>query len=314
MLDPAVARALVDDRRTIVVTGASGWLGMATLDLLHDALGASFGERVRCFGSSARLLDLGGRRAVAQSALVDLPNLEADRPWLLHFAFQTKERAEAMTEEAYRAANLAIGDTVLAALDRIDAEAVFVASSGAATKVDDPAPSPAMRLYGAMKRDDEERFAAWARDRRRRAVIGRIFNVTGPFINKHGAYAIASFILDALARRPIAVRAPREVVRGYVAIRELMSLVFALMGDGPDGVARFDSGGEAMELGAVARAVADALGGGTVDRAAITECDADRYAGDGPAYAGLLARHGIEPVALDRQVVETARYLGAMAL
>jgi len=306
-----MACALADTDRPIVITGASGWLGLATLDLLERALGAAFGERVHCFGSAARDLDLGGGRLVRQHALADLASLDRPGAWVLHFAFLTKDRAEAMDDAAYRAANQRISDTVVAALDAIDAAAVFVASSGAAYKAEDPAAAPAMRLYGAMKRDDEDRFADWATARGKRAVIGRIFNITGPFINKHQAYAMASFILDALAARPIEVRAPREVVRGYVAIRELVSLIFALLGDAPSGVVRFDTGGEALELGAVARVVADALQGPGVDRAAITDPAADRYAGDGDAYAALLARHGIAPVPLDRQVIETADYLQA---
>lgn len=310
MLEPAIAEALIRSDRHIAITGASGWIGLATLDLLERTLGPVFATRVSCYGSSARTLDLGGGRFVAQHALSDLSLLDAKRIRVLHFAFQTKDRAEAMSEDAYRAANRAIADTVLDALDRIDVEALFVASSGAATKADDPSASPAMRLYGAMKRDDEDRFAGWAQARGKRVVIGRIFNITGPYINKHDAYAIASFIRDALANRPIAVRAPRAVIRAYVAIRELMSLVFALMDDASDGIVRFDSGGEPLELGDVAQVVAKALGGGAVDRAVVSDPVPDRYVGDGTAYAALLARHGIRPVALACQVRETARHIG----
>ncbi|WP_342248758.1 NAD-dependent epimerase/dehydratase family protein [Sphingomonas sp. OTU376] len=311
MLEPAIAHALADTDRPIVITGASGWLGLATLDLLERALGEAFADRVQCFGSAPRDLDLGDGRVVRQYALADLAAVARPGAWVLHFAFLTKDRAEAMDDAAYRAANQQISDTVLAGLDAVDAAAVFVASSGAAYKAEDPAASPAMRLYGAMKREDEDRFADWATARGKRAVIGRIFNITGPFINKHQAYAMASFILDALATRPIEVRAPREVIRGYVAIRELVSLIFALLGDAPSGVTRFDTGGEALELGAVAAVVAEALQGPGVSRAPVTDPVADRYAGDGEAYAALLARHGITPVPLGQQVVETADYLQA---
>lgn len=314
MLEAAVAQALLGNNRHIAITGASGWLGRATLDLLERALGDTFAARVSCYGSASRMIDLGDGRQVPQRPLAELGALEAQRIWVLHYAFYTKERAEAMDEAAYRAANAAISDTVIAALDRIDAEAVFVASSGAASKADDPLASPAMRLYGAMKRDDETRFADWAEARERRAVIGRIFNLTGPYMNKHDAYAMASFIRDALGLRPIRVNAPREVVRGYVAIRELMSLVFALLAqEGPLGaVIRFESGGEALELGEVARITALALGGGMVERAAVTEQEPDRYGGDSAAYAALLARHGIASVPLETQVRETAPWIGDM--
>lgn len=315
MLDDTALDILSSVDRPIVITGGGGWLGLATLDLLERSLGERFPERVHCFGSQSRSLDLGDGRFVRQRALAELAELKGSGAWVFHYAFQTKDKAEAMDEAAYRGINLAIRDTVLDALDRIDAAGVFVASSGAALKADDPAASPAMRLYGAMKRDDEQAFATWAEQRQRRAVIGRIFNITGPYINKHHAYAMASFILDGLAGRCIAVRAPRPVIRSYVAIRELISLILALLFDpsAPDAVTRFDTGGEPLELGAVADVVARILGSPGVERAPITDPSADHYVGDVAAYAGLLARYGVTPISLDQQIVETASFLGSGA-
>lgn len=304
MLDPAIARALSEDGRRIVITGAGGWLGLATLDLLAEALGDGFDKRVRAFGSTDRVLRLADGTPVLQRPLADMAWLPQEPTIVLHTAFLTKDRAEAMDEATYRAANAAIRDTVLGALGPIGAEAILVASSGAATKADDPAAALAMRLYGAMKLEDESAFAQWAQDTDNTAVIARLYALAGPRINKPQAYAIASFILDALAGRPIAVRAPRRVLRAYAAIREVMSLAFALLIAGK-GVTRFDSGGEPLELADVAALVADLVPGARVERAAITEADADIYHGDGAAYAALLAAHGIAPVALRDALAET---------
>ncbi|WDF70992.1 NAD-dependent epimerase/dehydratase family protein [Novosphingobium sp. KACC 22771] len=301
-LEPEVVRALVEDGRRIVITGAGGWIGLATLDLLAAALGDRFEKRVRPFGSNTRALRLADGSQVLQRPLADMAWLPKEPTIVLHTAFLTKDRAEAMDEAAYVAANRAISETVLKALDPIGAEAIFVASSGAAAKADDPQASAAMRLYGALKREDEERFAAWADATGKRAVIARIFALTGPYINKPGAYAIASFIDDAIAGRPVEVRAPKKVVRAYVAIRELMSLAFAALLP-PKGVLRFDSGGEAMELGEIAGVVA-AQTGTSVQRADITTGPADIYHGDDAAYRALLADHGIAPVPLATQVAE----------
>jgi nucleoside-diphosphate-sugar epimerase len=304
VLEPAVAARLTDGKDRIVVTGAGGWLGMAVLDLLARALGDGFDKRVRAFGSSTRVLRLEDGTQLLQRPLDELAWLPAEPTLLLHLAFLTKDRAETMSEADYRAANRAISRMVLDQMKRIGTRAVFLASSGAAMKAEDPAASAAMRLYGAMKRDDEDAFAAWAQAQGKRAVIGRIFNITGPYMNKHHAYAFASFMGDALAARPIAVRAPREVVRSYVAIRELASLIFALLLEEGAGVARFDTGGQVLELGAVARAVAAQVPGAQVERASVGESPADLYHGDGAAYAALLAHHGIAPVGLDDQIAE----------
>lgn len=310
MLVPHVAEQLRLSDRRIVITGAGGWLGLATLDLLADALGGHFADRVRCFGATPRTITLCSGRSISQQPLGALSSLSRTPSWLLHFAFLTKDRAEGMAEAEYRAANVAIRDMVLAALSPIGVDRLFVASSGAAAKAHDPQASAAMRLYGELKLLDEEAFAEWASGTPdRRAVIGRIFNVTGPYINKHEAYAIASFIIDALAGREIAVRATRRVVRANVAIRELMSLVFAMLADDRGPVAQFDSGGDPLELGELAAVISQRLNGRGVQRAAITDPVADIYHGDVAAYRALLTQYGVDPVPLGDQIAETAAYL-----
>lgn len=311
MLDPQIAQALARSGKRIVVTGAGGWLGLATLESLAVALGDAFAARVVAFGSSARTLNLRSGVAIEQRPLAGLEHLAAVSTWLLHYAFLTKDRAETMDEAAYRAANADIRNTVLGNLDRIGAEAVFVASSGAAYKAKDPAASSAMRLYGELKAEDEAQFAAWGETAGKRVVIGRIFNVTGPYINKHQAYALASFILDGLAGRSIEVRAPRRVIRGYVPIAELISLALAEMATAESGAVRFDSGGEPLELGDVAQVVAGQLPGVEVARAPIVDAAADIYHGDPDEYAARLQRYGIAPEALEQQVAKTIDYLRA---
>lgn len=308
-LAPATIAALVASDRRIVITGAGGWLGSATIELLHDALGDALHARLRCFGSTARTLTLRDSLSVEQRPLDEIATLDARPTIVLHLAFLTKDRVAGMDADAYSAANAALSATVLAALDTIGAVAVFVASSGAARSAGDAGADPAMRLYGGLKLRDEQDFAAWAEARGSTAVIVRVFNLAGPYINKHQSYALAAFINDALAGRSIAVRAPHRVVRGFVAIRELMSLVFHLL-EGPPAVHRFDTGGEGLELGDVAALVSKALGG-SVDRAVITSERVDHYVGDGADYDRLLAERGIAHVPFARQVRETADYLVA---
>ncbi len=307
-LSPNVRAALCASDRRIVITGAGGWLGLATLELLAEALGSELADRVRCFGASDRSLALLDGTRVDQRPLDRLAELDERPTLLLHLAFLTKDRAEDMAEADYRRANRGLSQRVLDNLNRIGATAVFVASSGAAQFADDPSRSAAMRLYGELKRADEEAFAGWAARSGRRATIARIFNIAGPHINKLQSYALSTFILDALAGRPITVRAPHRVVRGYVAIRELMSLVLALLLDEQPGVLRFDTGGTAMELEQVALAVA-ATTGGAVARAAVTSAAEDVYVGEAATYDRLLAERGIATVSFAQQVAETEAFL-----
>ncbi len=304
-LTPAAADALAASGRRIVVTGAGGWLGLATLELLRFALGESFADRVHAFGASARTLTLRDGTTIDQRPLAEIGSLPPAPTLVLHLAFLTKDRVADMAAGDYAAANEALSRLVLEALGPIGATGVFVASSGAARFADDPGAGADMRLYGRLKCRDERDFAASARATGGTAVIARIFNVTGPYINKHQAYAMAAFILDALAGRPITVRAPHGVVRGYVAIRELMSLVVLLLLAEPAAVQAFDTGGEPLELAEIGAAVAKAIGGDVV-RAPIVSDRIDRYVGERSTYDELLTRHGIPAVSLAEQIADTA--------
>jgi nucleoside-diphosphate-sugar epimerase len=307
-LSAHTAAALRQSACRIVITGASGWLGRATLDLLREALGDTFDARVECFGSQSADVRLSAARTVKQRPLSELGTLPPKPTLLLHFAFLTKDRAETMPEAEYCTANRAIRHIVLDALEPIGVEAAFVASSGAARHADDASAAPAMRLYGMLKREDEDAFAGWAEACGASATIARIFNISGPHINKVRSYALSSLMLDALAGKSVVVRAPHEVRRGYVAIRELMSLAFALLIERRKGVIRFDSGGQNIELGSLAAMIASSMNC-PVERPPFRAGRPDIYLGDDRSYRLLLDRYAIEPVPLADQIEETAAFL-----
>lgn len=307
-LDEKARAVLAASSHRVIVVGAGGWIGRALLRGLHDALGPQgFSQRIAAFGSSAREIELGDGLTAAQRPLGDLAALTSMPSVLFNLAFLTKEKVAGMPRDAYVAANRRLTQTVRDALGPVGVDRLFLASSGAAAFADDPNASEDLRLYGSLKRDDEDIFADWAAESpARRTVVTRIYSLSGPFINKHDTYALASFVLDALASQPIAVRAPFRVFRSYVAIRELMSLVLVqLLGrDGPT-VRRYDSGGEALELGDVAGVVAG-LFSTAIERAAITRTEENCYVGEVEEYAALLNEAGIDPVSLPQQVLDTA--------
>jgi len=305
------ARALASDRTRIVVVGAGGWLGLATLELLHGLFGARFGDRVVCFGSAERALCLRGGLTVQQRPLGDLTDLPAAPTLVLHYAFLTQEKARAMTEQSYVAANAAISGAVLAALDRIGATGVFLPSSGAVHQIGEPSVEASKRLYGRLKLEDETQFARWAEVDGRRAVIARVFNLSGPYINKQSSYALACFIADALADRPIAIRANRPVFRSFVAINELVSLALGALTVTQPASAPFDTAGDQdYEMSEIALMVQRVLGRETgIDRPTIIDQAPDRYVGDGAAYRRLRDAARVAPVAFPDQIRQTACFM-----
>jgi nucleoside-diphosphate-sugar epimerase len=279
---------------------------------LSGLLGDTFADRVVCFGSRPRLLFLRSGAEVVQHGMSDIVDLPPAPSLVLHLAFITQGPAMTLAAADYVAANRVLSRQVRDALTPIGAQAVFQASSGAAALAD-PAGGPQSKgLYGWLKQEDEAAFADWAETEGRGALIGRVFNLSGPYINRRSTYALASFIGDALAGRPIEVRAAAPVWRSYVAIAELMSVVLAWLTGSAEGAARFETAGsETLEAGEIARRVAAVLAPDVEVRRPRFEPEAsgDRYVGDGSAYEVLRRTANVEQTPFDEQIRATARYM-----
>ncbi|HEX8413489.1 MAG TPA: NAD-dependent epimerase/dehydratase family protein, partial [Sphingomicrobium sp.] len=290
-----------DDR--IVITGANGWIGRAALEMLHDTLGAAaFGSRVVPLGSAARSLTLRSGLTVTQHPLADIAQLPKRPTLLLHTAFLTLDRAKAMAEASYIAANEEIRAMVLAAVEPIGVTATFLPSSGAVYADGDC--SAAMQLYGRLKMDDEAAFASAGR-----TIVARVFNLSGRHINKHSSYALASFINDALAGRPITIQADKPVVRSYVPVADLLSVAVGLLTDGSM-PAPFDTAGPApIEIGEVAEVVASVVGCTDIVRPQLSAGAPDRYVGNRDAYASHLATQQVSETSFASQIGHTADFL-----
>jgi nucleoside-diphosphate-sugar epimerase len=313
-LPEPIAARLRDSGRRVLVTGASGWLGQAALEMLAYSLGPRWSERVACFGSAARTLRLRDGLELTQRPLAEMASLPRQPSILMHFAYLTREKVAGMPPDDYVATNRAISRLTVEAAARVGVDRVFLTSSGAVyAAMAAPTSTDPSLLYGRLKREDEElfaHFAAQAADRR--VMTARLFNLSGPYINKLGSYALASFIEQARRGSTIEIRAAHPVIRSYTSAENLLGVAFGgLLAEGGEPYLCFDTAGEReVEVQELADAVRDTINPeAMVQRASFSPAGADRYVGDGHVYHALAARHGVELHDLARQVADTAEYL-----
>lgn len=313
-LPPALASRLRASDWRVLVTGAGGWLGQAALELLADALGPDWRKRVIAFGSNERLLVLRDGSEIRQQQLAMLPTCTRQPSLLLHLAYLTREKATHMPVEAYIATNRALSRLAAEGGAAIGVERAFVTSSGAThaalAAADDADPG---LLYGKLKLEDEALFEHLARDTPgRRAFVARLFNLSGPYINK--PYALASFIDQARSGR-IHVRATHPVVRSYTSASNLLGVAMAqlLADDAPPFLRVETAGDQQVEVGELARMVRDLISpAAAIERAGCAPGPIDHYVGDGTVYRRLLGEHGIAEHSLPRQIADTAEYLARL--
>ena len=124
-------------------------------------------------------------------------------------------------------------------------------------------------------------------------------------------YALGDFILGLKRDGRIGIGAGHPVFRSYVHVREMTDVLFQMALDDGEDAAPFDVGGaEVIELGALARRVAQAL---SMPDAEITRPapagGPDWYVGDGRRYQSALFSMGGEPAPLGRIIADTIDYL-----
>jgi UDP-glucuronate decarboxylase len=315
-LPPTLAGQLQGSRWRVLVTGASGWVGRAALELLAHGFGPGWPSRVEAFGSSARRLTLRDGAEIQQRPLSALGALPPQPSLLLHFAYLTREKVAGMSPDDYIRTNREITRTVLEAGVRAGVERAVVTSSGAvhAALAAPTSPDPAL-VYGRLKLEDEAMFASFAQAASgRRALAVRLFNLSGPYINK--PYALSSFIEQARAGH-IGVQARGPVIRSYTSAANLLGVGLGhLFSDAAEPFLCIETAGECeVEMGALAEAVRAVVNpSATLARAAPDGSPADRYVGDGRVYRALMQRYGVMEDPLPQQIADTADYLREFVL
>jgi len=313
-LSPALAAALVDSGLEVVVTGATGWLGQATLELLDSCPGWSMASRVHAFASRARTVSLRSGTRVEVHPLRDLPRWKVPHCLVTHYAFATREHVSRMGLSEYVARNEAITSWVVDYVSRHRPAGLAVVSSGAVYAGGDLSTNP----YGVLKARDEATFLELQAPTgdgavRPRVVVPRLFNLAGPFLTKPDDLVLGSIIRDIAAGGPIRLRSTHPVVRSYVHVGDLVELLLATMlGDGPLPTAPFDTAGEReVEVGQLAELAASVLGhpGMAIDRPPLETTEADRYVGDPTTLRALAEAYGIGLRDLPAQIVDTADFM-----
>jgi UDP-glucuronate decarboxylase len=314
-LSSTTADSLMESGLDVVVTGGGGWLGQATLEMLEASLGTQVASRVHVFGSSRRSMSLRSGTRLEVLPLQDLSRLSLGPHLLAHYAFATREFVSQLGVEPYIARNEELTDLVATHILRTRPTGILNLSSGAVYQGNDVATNP----YGVLKARDERRFFAMAQELGSvgpspRIVIPRLFNLSGPFLNKPD-YVLGSLIRDIGGGGPIHLHAAKSVVRSYVHVGDLVNLAFAMMlEDGPLPLDAFDTAGEReIEVGELAELTASVLGhpGMEILRPPFDGSPEDRYVGDPSTFRFLARSYGVELQLLPQQIRDTAHYLGA---
>ena len=292
----------------IHVTGATGWLGRVTLDLLERALApAPLDGPVVTYASRARTVSLRSGTTVDTRPLGELPASVAPDDLIVHLAFRTREQATNHVAQYVRD-NVAITTTVVGAIEA-GVAGVFHASSGAVYRdggglETDVEANP----YGALKHLEELAITEAARSVGASCCIARIFAISGPYMTKPERYALGDLIRQLRAGPDVSLQARGPVYRSYTAAEDVLSLgLLRLMSGPPGSFERFDTGGDVVELAELAGEISRVV---RASEANVSRPRGDgaenRYLGDPQAMRALAERLGVRLQTLPEQIRRTA--------
>ena len=293
----------------IVVTGPTGWIGQALLMRIAAARGAGWQDQVRLFGSRAGELVAADGSVLAVRPLDELTSADVSGAMVVHLAYLTKEKADLLGERRFTDTNLAIDDQLLAALSAGNPHAVFVASSGAAALA---AQGIDRHPYGLCKLRQEDRLLAWSRTAGLPVLVGRIWNIAGPFMNKTASYALGDMLTQARRTGSIKIAAPVPVFRSYLHVEDLADLILGTLAAGIGSAHPVDlCGAEVLEMGDLAERVATLAGlpSEAIVRGPINTATSSAYLGQFAQTKMLAMRVGLPLAPFQRQLIDTDCWL-----
>ena len=307
---------LLNENTIFAITGASGWFGRATLNLLWEFLGeVNFYKRVHAFSSKDDVITIENKFTLPTQSLEKIFELKS-LDYLFHYAFLTRDRVEQMNIQSYIDINTGITDLIIKRLKEGDTKGVFATSSGAVYEQDYTLVDCERELiknpYGALKRREEILLSKSCESLKISCLILRVFSVMGAFMTKPTAYAVGDFIYQALKNQHIRILAERPVWRSYTDIQDLVYLGISYLIE-PSQLAPMcvDTGGHTVEMDTLARQVLLCLqiDPNSISRNLDLSTEPSRYVGKSAEIDQLSSKLNLHFSSFEGQVSDTVAYL-----
>ena len=286
-----------DDR--VLVTGASGWFGRTALAMTRDA-----GLELLATGSKDQRIEIDGKSQAVHTQSLEV--ISGFRPTVvIDTAFVTRERLPALGHQAYVETNQRIIDEslVIAALPSVRKYIGF--SSGATMHLaGHTSYSLEENPYAAQKRIYESKISEIAVGLQSNISVARVWSVTGSYCTKSNSFAFADLIAQAKLGL-IDIKAEGLVYRRYCALEDVLAI--AMLSTSPGTNPIFNTGGDLIELGELAKIVVDLLNPNAEIRRQIDpELPSDDYHSDSKEWDKLVQSADLVNDSISDQVTRVA--------
>ena len=260
----------------ILITGATGWLGQETIDLISRKPELVSHSNLILLASKNRTIELAGKSFEAKTLKSTLDFQVGEFFGVIHLAFLTRDKAKLMSTTEYVDSNKQISLQVSNLIRTCKPSWVVTVSSGAIFDSEgnlehDLNSNP----YGYCKNIEETLLREVCEEVNANLVVGRLWGAMGRNMPLNRNYAVSDFIQSALRKSEIDIKSGNIIERRYVNAAEFMELLIkmAITGDSKT----LDSGGPLIEIGQLSELIAKRIPGVKIRRSINKSASADSY-------------------------------------
>jgi nucleoside-diphosphate-sugar epimerase len=286
-----------DDR--VLVTGAGGWFGRTAIAMTRKS-----GLALLATGSKDQQIEIDGQGQSVQAQSLEI--IAAFEPTVvIDTAFVTRERLTALGNKAYVETNQRIIDQSIAIAALPSVRKYIGFSSGATMHL---AGHTSFSLeenpYAAQKRIYESRISEIAGALDCDISVARVWSVTGSYCTKPDSFAFTDLIAQAKLGL-VEVKAKHPVYRRYCSIEDVLAL--AMLPNEPGGHSIFNTGGDLIEIGDLAKLVVELVNpNAEILRQIDPKLKSDDYYSDSKDWGALLQSANLAKESISDQLTRVA--------
>jgi nucleoside-diphosphate-sugar epimerase len=237
----------------VLVTGATGWLGHASLQAIKKVLPEVKSEDLILYASRARSHSDPSFGVVKVQELASSEQTPRNVDLFISLALKTRDYSMKMDEEEYLESNKALIEKNLQLMKLANPKKIILISSGVVSKYLEG--SGPLDPYTEVKILEEKLFNEFAQQTNSKLIVLRLWGATGALMTEPLKYAIGNLIHQAETTNQIIINSKAEVFRRYTDATQIFEVLIRAIQI--DYCKTLNSGGVMVEIGSLAQHISE---------------------------------------------------------
>jgi UDP-glucuronate decarboxylase len=288
----------------VLVTGATGWLGHASLQAIKKVLPEVKSEDLMLYASRTRSHSDPSFGVIKVNELASYEHVPTNVDLFISLALKTRDYSMQMGGEEYFESNKALIEKNLEIMKLANPKKIILISSGVVSKYLEG--SGPLDPYTEVKILEEKLFNEFAQQTNSKLIILRLWGATGALMTEPLKYAIGNLMHQAETTNQIIINSKTEVFRRYADATQIFEVLIRAIQ--MDYSRTLNSGGVIVEIGSLAQHISEFYGKSLeIVRNLESGSEPDFYVPTDSEFDDLANSVGVSLLSLEDQIALTAK-------